>query len=175
MKEESKLASFEKAVLPHLDAAYNLARWLVHNDQDAEDVVQESFMRAFKSFNGYYGGNSRAWLLTIVRNTCYTWLQKNRMLTLADPIDEKLDELGLDEAPPGDREELFSAWRSLFERVAERSVTTLVFEDLHWADAGLLDFIESILEWSRNSAIMVVTLAGFVISQVTRENTLVDL
>ena len=57
-------------------------------------------MRAFKSFSGYYGGNSRAWLLTIVRNTCFTWLQKNRMLALSDPIDDKLDELGLDFADP---------------------------------------------------------------------------
>jgi class 3 adenylate cyclase/tetratricopeptide (TPR) repeat protein len=67
--------------------------------------------------------------------------------------------LGLDDALPGDREELFSAWRTLFERIAERGVTVLVFEDLHWADSGLLDFIESILEWSRNSSILVLTLA----------------
>jgi len=100
LSDQSRAGRFEDIALPHLAAAYNLARWLVHNDQDAEDVVQESFMRAFKSFNGYYGGNSRAWLLTIVRNTCYTWLQKNRVLILADPIDEKLDELGLDFADP---------------------------------------------------------------------------
>src|SRR4051812_852183 len=66
--------------------------------------------------------------------------------------------LGLDDAPPGNPEELFSAWRTLFERIAETGVTTLVFEDVHWADAGLLDFIESLLEWSRNSAILVITL-----------------
>jgi RNA polymerase sigma-70 factor (ECF subfamily) len=57
-------------------------------------------MRAFKSFSGYYGGNSRAWLLTIVRNTCYTWLQQNRILRLAEPIEDKLDEVGLDFADP---------------------------------------------------------------------------
>src|SRR3954470_7986838 len=67
--------------------------------------------------------------------------------------------LGLDDAPPGNPEELFSAWRTLFERIAETGVTTLVFEDVHWADAGLLDFIESLLEWSRNSAILVITLS----------------
>ncbi|MDQ1602412.1 MAG: hypothetical protein QOE01_257, partial [Actinomycetota bacterium] len=67
--------------------------------------------------------------------------------------------LGLADAPQGNREELFSAWRTLFERIAERGVTALVFEDLHWADSGLLDFIESMLEWSRSSAIIVVTLA----------------
>lgn len=63
-------------------------------------MVQESFLRAFKSFSGYYGGDSRAWLLTIVRNTCYTWLQRNRRLTLSDSIDDRLDELGLDFADP---------------------------------------------------------------------------
>jgi len=97
---DQKAGRFEEIALPHLAAAYNLARWLVHNDHDAEDMVQESFMRAFKSFSGYYGGNSRAWLLTIVRNTCYTWLQKNRVLALVDPIDDKLDEIGLDLADP---------------------------------------------------------------------------
>lgn len=100
MPEQSKAGRFEEIALPHLAAAYNLARWLVHNDHDAEDLVQEAFLRAFKSFGGYYGGNSRSWLLTIVRNTCYTWLQNNRVLHVAEPIDDKLDELGLDFADP---------------------------------------------------------------------------
>ena len=100
MSEQSKAGRFEEIALPHLAAAYNLARWLVHNDHDAEDLVQEAFLRAFKSFGGYYGGNSRSWLLTIVRNTCYTWLQNNRVLHVTEPIDDKLDELGLDFADP---------------------------------------------------------------------------
>jgi len=101
LSEQTRAGRFEEIALPHLAAAYNLARWLVHNDQDAEDVVQESFMRAFKSFKGYYGGNSRAWLLTIVRNTCYTWLQKNRGVHAIQSIDDNnLDELGLDFADP---------------------------------------------------------------------------
>lgn len=100
MPEQSKAGRFEEIALPHLSAAYNLARWLVHNDHDAEDLVQEAFLRAFKSFGGYYGGNSRSWLLTIVRNTCYTWLQNNRVLHVAESIDDKLDELGLDFADP---------------------------------------------------------------------------
>lgn len=89
MKEENKLPSFEKAVLPHLDAAYNLARWLLRNDADAEDVVQEASLRAFKFFGGYRGGDGRAWLLTIVRNTCYTWLQQNRAHELVTDFDEE--------------------------------------------------------------------------------------
>ena len=100
MSQQSKAGRFEEIALPHLAAAYNLARWLVHNDHDAEDLVQEAFLRAFKSFGGYYGGNSRSWLLTIVRNTCYTWLQNNRVLHAAESIDDKLDELGLDFADP---------------------------------------------------------------------------
>jgi RNA polymerase sigma-70 factor (ECF subfamily) len=100
LPEQSKAGRFEEIALPHLAAAYNLARWLVHNDHDAEDLVQEAFLRAFKSFGGYYGGNSRSWLLTIVRNTCYTWLQNNRVLHVTEPIDDKLDELGLDFADP---------------------------------------------------------------------------
>lgn len=70
---------FEESVLPHLDAAYNLARWLTHNEQDAEDIVQESYLRAWRSFGSFQpGGSSRAWLLQIVRNTWRTWMRANR-------------------------------------------------------------------------------------------------
>ena len=100
MSDQSKVVRFEEIALPHLRAAYNLARWLVHNEHDAEDIVQESYLRALKHFSGYYGGDARAWLLTIVRNTCYTWLQKNRLLRQADPIEDKLDELGTDFLDP---------------------------------------------------------------------------
>jgi RNA polymerase sigma-70 factor, ECF subfamily len=81
---------FEQAVLPHLDAAYNLARWLTRNDEDAQDVAQEAFLRAFRFFDGYQGGNLRAWLLTIVRNTCYTWLRQNRPPEAAVEFDEEI-------------------------------------------------------------------------------------
>ena len=86
--------------MQHLGAAYSLARWLVHNEHDAEDLVQEAYLRALKFFSGYYGGDSRAWLLTIVRNTCYTWLQRNRGLRLTESIDDNLEEAGLDFADP---------------------------------------------------------------------------
>jgi RNA polymerase sigma-70 factor (ECF subfamily) len=72
------VAPFERTILPHLDAAYDLARWLTRRAQDAEDVVQEACLRAFQFFGSFQGGDGRAWLLAIVRNTCYTWLQKNR-------------------------------------------------------------------------------------------------
>jgi RNA polymerase sigma factor (sigma-70 family) len=89
LPEQHKLARFEETVLPHLNAAYNLARWLVRNEVDAQDMVQEATLRAFKFFGGFRGGDSRAWLLTIVRNTCYTWLQQNRAQELTTPFDEE--------------------------------------------------------------------------------------
>jgi RNA polymerase sigma factor (sigma-70 family) len=100
LPEQSQARRFEEIALPHLHAAYNLARWLVRNDQDAEDVVQEAYLRAFKFFGGYRGGESRTWLLTIVRNTCYTWLQRNRARELTDSIDETQDEVALDCSNP---------------------------------------------------------------------------
>src|SRR5216683_8114231 len=75
--DQLEVARFEQAVLPHLAAAYNLARWLTRNDHDAEDVVQESYLRAWKFFGSFHGEESRPWLLTIVRHTCYTWLQQH--------------------------------------------------------------------------------------------------
>lgn len=65
-------------LLPHLDAAHNLARWLLGNAQDAEDAVQDSYVRALTYFDSFHGDGGRAWLLAIVRNTCYAWLRKNR-------------------------------------------------------------------------------------------------
>lgn len=82
------LQDFEAAVLPHLGAAYNLARWLTRNATDAEDVVQEAYLRAYRHFAGFHGGDGRPWVLAIVRNTCYTWMQNNRSPELAIPLDE---------------------------------------------------------------------------------------
>jgi len=78
---------FERIVLPHLDAAYNLARWLAGNDHDAADIAQESCVRAFRFIGGHRGGDGRAWLLAIVRNTAFTWLKKNRPAVVV-PIDD---------------------------------------------------------------------------------------
>ena len=75
--------------MPHLDAAYNLARWMTRDGADAEDVVQDAYLRAFKFFDGFHGGDSRPWLLKIVRNSCYSWLQKNRGLTAMAEFDEE--------------------------------------------------------------------------------------
>ena len=74
--------------MPHLDAAYNLARWLTRNDHDAQDIVQDACVRAFRFLDGFRRGNSRAWLLSIVRNTTYTWLQQNRKTDLLSSLEE---------------------------------------------------------------------------------------
>ncbi len=89
-REPLALERFEESILPHLGAAYNLARWLTRNEQDAEDVVQEACLRALKFFSGFHGVNSRSWLLTIVRNTCYTWLRQNRPRELTAVFHEGL-------------------------------------------------------------------------------------
>jgi RNA polymerase sigma-70 factor (ECF subfamily) len=90
MPEQNCPWNFEREVLPHLDAAYNLARWLTRNDDDAQDVVQEAYIRAFRFFGGFRGGNARLWLLRIVRNTCYTWLRLNRPPQTTAEFDEEL-------------------------------------------------------------------------------------
>ena len=89
MSASDSQAQFEQVVVPHLDAAYNLARWLAGNDHDAEDIAQEASLRAFRFLNGFRGGNSRSWLLTIVRNTAYTWLKQNRPQTLVSVSEEE--------------------------------------------------------------------------------------
>jgi RNA polymerase sigma factor (sigma-70 family) len=90
--------TFEEAVLPHLDSAYNLARWLTRNEQDAEDIVQEAYLRAFRYFPSFHGGEARAWLMKIVRNTCYTWMDATRALRDSVEFDEN--------ALPADRRDL---------------------------------------------------------------------
>jgi RNA polymerase sigma factor (sigma-70 family) len=116
--EESRLASFERLLLPHLDAAYNLARWITGHDQDAEDLVQEAYLRALKSFDGFRGGDGRAWLLTIVRNTCYTWLQQNRSNELSTAFDEEIHNTQ-GEAPSPEALLLRSADRELVKKALQ--------------------------------------------------------
>jgi len=108
MQEAEKLSRFEEAILPHLDAAYNLARWLVRNDHDAEDIVQEACYRGLKYFSTFRGENCRAWLLAIVRNTGYDWLKQKRpndLVTISDedpPTDsvERMDHLAIETSNP---------------------------------------------------------------------------
>jgi RNA polymerase sigma-70 factor, ECF subfamily len=87
---DRQMGSFDEIVLPHLDAAHNLARWLVRGSDDAEDVVQEACLQAFRYFGTFRGGNARAWLLKIVRNTAFRWLQKNRLQQFATEFNEAI-------------------------------------------------------------------------------------
>ena len=93
MTEPTRTERFQQVALPHLNAAYNLARWLTRNDHDAEDIVQEAYLRAFKFFDGFHGEDARAWLLAVVRNTTYTWLQRNREHSQSTPFDEEVHSL----------------------------------------------------------------------------------
>jgi RNA polymerase sigma factor (sigma-70 family) len=96
---EEKLRRFEEQVSPHLKSAYNLAKWLTRNHEDAEDVVQEAFLKAFSAFESLRGEDAKPWLLAIVRNTSMTWLKRNRNAgatigfeeSLEDPIERSPD------------------------------------------------------------------------------------
>lgn len=127
-REAAKARRFEELALPHLDAAYNLARWLTRNPQDAEDIVQEACLRAFKYLDSFHGEDGRAWLLTIVRNTCYTGIERKRREAIETSLDEdtdKLEESGSATAPDqagGDPETLLlqEAGRRLINQALER-------------------------------------------------------
>jgi RNA polymerase sigma-70 factor, ECF subfamily len=124
---------FERVVMPHLDAAFNFARWLLRSRADAEDVAQEALVRAWRFFSGFHGGDARAWLLQIVRNTAYTWLEKNRAVDMSTEFDEKVhaglsfgvsgaNELATPEAAAiaaDEREQLTRALESLPPRARE--------------------------------------------------------
>jgi RNA polymerase sigma-70 factor (ECF subfamily) len=133
MFEPDELPSFEQAVLPHLDAAYNLARWLMRNEQDAQDVAQEAYLRAFRFFPGFRGGDARAWLLKIVRNTCYTWLHANRPLQEAAEFDENL--CTTDSCPPNPEEAVLqndsnTLLRKALEKLPQNYREVLILREL---------------------------------------------
>ena len=118
--ESPRLTEFERQVLPHLDAAYNLARFLMRNDQDAEDVVQDAAVRAFRFFESFRGENSRAWFLSIVRNTAFTALKRNRMDDDALSFDEQLHDAQEPSVDPGvalDRAQDRQAVRAAIEQL----------------------------------------------------------
>src|SRR4249919_3277316 len=93
---------FERFALPHLDAAYNLARWLTRNDHDAQDVVQEACLRAMHYFASFRGEQARPWLLTVVRHSCYAWLRENRPAELVSLGDGDGDAMPEPAAPLSD-------------------------------------------------------------------------
>jgi len=89
LQVQDKRERFDQILSMHLDAAYDLARWLTRDEPNAQDVVQEACLRAFKFLDGFRGGNARSWLLAIVRNTYYSWLEKHRSQALNVTLDEE--------------------------------------------------------------------------------------
>jgi len=115
---------FEQLVLPHLDSAANLARWLLRNRTDSEDVVQEAVLRAYRFFDRFHGSDARAWLLQIVRNCCYTWLHNNRPADLMTEFNEEVHQQPSSTpetlaAQADDRKRLMRALESLPARARE--------------------------------------------------------
>ncbi len=121
--EPTELERFEAVVLPHLSAAYRLARYLTRNDYDADDVVQEAFLRALKYFGGFRGegaSQSRAWLLAIVRNMAYTWQRRHRADASTTEFDETVHSEAITDDHPG----------SVLSRSDSRETLAAVLDDL---------------------------------------------
>ncbi len=119
LTDQDKRAQFEQTILPHINAAFNLARWMIKNDQDAEDIVQESCLRAYKYFSSFHGGDSRSWLLTIVRNTCYTWLHDNQAQGLTVDLDEEMSSAEIDGDNPEQRLQIQADQQSVTQALEE--------------------------------------------------------
>ena len=146
LKSEDDQARFASVVLPHLADAYALARWLTGDRADAEDVVQEACLRAFRGIGGFAGVNARAWVLTIVRHAAYIWLGKNRSASLVmvddlEAVEQKRSSAGaaFEQAPPTPEAELIAKAdaRRLEAAIAELPVPfreTLVLRDVQGLD-----------------------------------------
>ncbi|HEX5385542.1 MAG TPA: sigma-70 family RNA polymerase sigma factor [Gemmatimonadales bacterium] len=126
-------SGYEQTVLPHLDAAYALARFLVRDDHDAEDVVQDAYLRALRYFGSYRGGDARTWLLAIVRRTCYTWLRRRRVRSLDAEFDERVhgvDAAGDDPATLATRGALKDTLLEAVERLPVEFREVVVLRDI---------------------------------------------
>jgi RNA polymerase sigma-70 factor, ECF subfamily len=132
-RPNSNLDLFQEIIMPHMDAAYNLARWLMRNDADARDVVQESYLRAFRFFDGYKGGDSKAWLLAIVRNTSRTSQRRQSRDAETVPFDEAAHG-GEDRAPSQEerlvRGERMQVLRSCIEMLPADFREVLILREL---------------------------------------------
>jgi RNA polymerase sigma-70 factor (ECF subfamily) len=158
LSESSKRRRFEETVLPYLDAAYNLARWLTRDGHDADDVVQEAFVRAFKFYDGFRGGDARAWLLRVVRHTCYTWLERHRG---REPM------LSFDEELHGEASEAFNPeklfWQQIDQQQLRAAVETL---PVPYREAIVLRELEG-LSYQEISAVAGIPV-GTVMSRLSR-------
>jgi RNA polymerase sigma factor (sigma-70 family) len=133
----SRHERFEELLLPHLDAAFNLARWLTRSDTDAQDVVQEAYLRALRYFSGFHGDDARTWLLRIVRNSCYTWLRQHRSSDLTAAFNEEIHTSSAqEEATP----------ESLMMQSADRALLMEALEQLpvEWRETIILRELEGL-------------------------------
>ena len=157
-RDTSNRERFESMVLPHLDAAFNLARWLTRSDQDAQDMVQEAYLRALKFFGGFHGDDARSWLLRIVRNTCYTWLKQNRTHELTAVFDEEVHGATKEHSTP----------ESLLLENADRAMLLEAMERLpvEWRETLILRELEGLSY--REIAAVTDTPIGTVMSRLAR-------
>ena len=130
---DSRMRLFEEVILPHLNAAYNLARWLTRNEHDAQDAVQEAYLRAFRFFDSYRGGDGKSWLLEIVRNTCFTFHRREKRNVMSVVFDEAAHTPAVN--PPNAEEALVEAskktiMRSCIEALPEAFREVLVMREL---------------------------------------------
>jgi len=146
---------FERVVMPHLPAAYNLARWLLHDADDAEDVVQEACLRAFRFLDRLRGDDGRAWLLAIVRNTSFTWLEKTKSRDHDVPVD--------DETLPDGRDAELAVHAEIDLKMLRRAMARLPVE---FREAILLRDLEG-LSYKEIAAISGVPI-GTVMSRLAR-------
>jgi RNA polymerase sigma-70 factor (ECF subfamily) len=170
MDSQGKQARFAREVLPHLDAAYNLARWLLRNPTDAEDVAQEACLRAFRYFDEFRGGDAKPWLLAIVRNASFTWLARRKRDGTTEPFDEAVH--GAESAmapdfarsPPTPEEELM---RAAERELVHRSLAAL---PLDFREVVVLRELEG-LTYREIAAIVDIPL-GTVMSRLARGRAL---
>jgi RNA polymerase sigma factor (sigma-70 family) len=120
VRGSDKFSRFERAILPHLDAAYNLARWLMRNEDEAADAVQEACLRALRFIGGFRGGDGRVWLLAIVRNTCYSRLKRGTIRENETEFDDEIHSLEIETANP----------ETLLERSRDNEAVRQALEEL---------------------------------------------
>lgn len=131
MSDSTKNGRFQMLVMPHLDSAFNLACWLTRSRHDAEDLVQEACLRAFRFLDGFHGEDARAWLLTIVRNTFYTWYQERHAQPQSTAFDEDFHSpcmTGAMDAPARDNDPEKLLMRKDSERQLQRGLAALPLE-----------------------------------------------
>ena len=171
MHQPNQRAHFERTVLPHLDAAYNLARWLLRNDADADDVTQEACVRAYRFFGSFHGGNAKTWLLTIVRHACYSWLKQHRGEKSTMPFDEQQHSTNGD-GPSHSTSPFSTSPEELFLQAADRHLLHQYLDELalEFRETLVLRELEG-LSYKEISAVMEVPI-GTVMSRLARSRGL---